>query len=156
MVRRTLISTDDLDARSAAAPEAPEMRHASTVAEDIDIVSERDAAYIAQQAKFMEEKVVIFIEMDDEPNAPVFIPLGHNGSMQYVQRGTEQTVKRKYLYSALAAKVVRFASNFGKRADGNAYNEMNPNVKTTYRVSLVRDDNPQGGPRWVQQVMQAA
>jgi hypothetical protein len=56
----------------------------------------------------------------------VFVYLGHNGVSQYVKRGEPQTIKRKFLYSALAAKTVKFACAFGKDNSGNEFNRLNP------------------------------
>lgn len=145
-------STDDIEAKVLI----PELREGGIDASDIEIVPAQNLYSAASEAAFMEEKVVIEIEADDDPNAPVFIYLGNNGVTQYVERGKEQAVKRKFLYSALAAKAVKFASAFGKDNSGNEYNRLTPSARTTHRVRLVRDDNPQGGMRWLQSVMQTA
>jgi hypothetical protein len=156
--QRSVISTDDVatgfDLGSAAAP--PEVREAGFDASDIDVVSERNLVDKAQEAKFMEEKVLIEIEMDEEPNSPRFVYLGHNGVTQYVERGKPQAVRRKYLYSALAAKRVKMACAFGKDNAGNEFNRLTPNASTTYRVRLLEDRNPQGGMRWFQKVSAGA
>lgn len=148
----SLGSTDDIEAKVLI----PELREGGIDASDIEIVSGQNLNDAVAQAKFMEEKVVIEIESDDDPNAPVFVYLGNGGVTQYVERGKEQAVKRKFLYSALAAKAVKFASSFGKDNSGNEYNRLTPSARNTHRVRLVRDDNPQGGMKWVQSVMQSA
>lgn len=145
-------STDDIEART----QIPELNEAGFDPADIQIVSAKDFMSKAQEAKFMEEKVQIEIEADDKPNSPVFVYLGHNGISQYVHRGQVQTVKRKFLYSALAAKAVKLSCEFGRDNAGNEFNRLNPSVSTTHRVRLIRDDNPQGGMPWVRKVMQDA
>lgn len=135
-----------------AGKEAPELRQTEFHRCDLDIVSERDVDYAAKEAAFFEEKVEILIEMDDHPDAPIFVPLGHNGTTQYVKRGEPQVVKRKFLYSAFAAKTLRYACAFGKENSGQEFNRLSPSVSTQYRVQLLRDDNPQGGPRWLRSV----
>jgi hypothetical protein len=150
-VKKSLISTDDAPIGFAA---PPEVREAGIEIEDIEIVAGKDLAAVLETEKFMNEKVVVHIEADSEDeNAPVFVYTGHNGVTQYIKRGEEQVVKRKFLYSALMSKRVKYASAFGKNGDGSEFNRLTPNPSTTYRVTLVRDDNPQGGPRWVQSVM---
>lgn len=154
---KSIISSDDVQARNRTTiADAPEFNDAGFEAGDIEIVQERDLEYQAREAKFMEERVLVEVEGDEDPNSPVFVYFGHNGVSQYIKRGEPQAVKRKFLYSALAAKAVRFACAFGKDNAGNEFNRMSPNVKTTYRVRLIEDANPQGGMRWVQQVAQSA
>lgn len=150
--RSALGSTDDIEAMTPI----PEFNEAGFDAGDIQVVAEKDLRSKAEEAKFMEQKIVIEIEEDDKPNAPVFVYLGHNGIGQYVHRGRDQVVKRKFLYSALAAKQIKMACEFGRDNAGNEYNRLNPSVSTTHRVRLVRDDNPQGGMAWVRRIMQTA
>lgn len=139
--------------------EAPELRQAQDFhPSDIDVLSgdqKRMDRKIAE-AKFMEEKVEIEIEMDDSPDCPIFISLGHNGITQYVKRGEPQVVKRKYLYCAMAAKTVSMSCAYGRDHNGNEYNRLSANTRTTYRVRLMRDDNPQGGMRWLRQLAASA
>lgn len=142
---------------ATAHQEAPELKETQFHPSDLDIVTdEQRMRHKAQEAKFMEDRVEVEIEMDDSPDSPIFVHLGHNGISQYVKRGEPQVVKRKYLYSALAAKTVRLACSFGKDASGNEFNRLSPSVNTTYRVRLLRDDNPQGGMNWLRQVAAAA
>jgi hypothetical protein len=64
-----------------------------------------------------------------------------------------QPVKRKFLYSLLAANSVKFACAFGKDGSGNEFNRMSGSGQRAHRVSLVSDKNPQGGMKWVQEVV---
>lgn len=149
---KALGTTDDIEAKTLI----PDFNEAGFDPSDIQVVSAKDFHSQADEAAFMEEKVVIEIEADDKPNSPVFVFLGHNGISQYVHRGKEQAVKRKFLYSALAAKMLKLTCEFGRDNAGNEFNRLNPSVSTTHRVRLIRDDNPQGGMPWVRKVMQAA
>ncbi len=145
---RIRVSTGDIEADTP-----PELDEGGVGVEDIHVTQERDLVTAAKEAKFMEEKVVINIEMDEEDeNAPLFVFLGHGGVSQWVQRGTNQSIKRKFLYSALAARRMKIASAYGKSGD-TEYNRASRSPTTTYRVQLVSDDNPQGGMKWVSAVM---
>lgn len=93
----------------------------------------------AEQEAFMNELVEIMIEADDDPNAPLFIPAGHNGIPQYIQRGVPQTIKRKFLYSLIAAKQARLVCTFGKDQNGNEFNRLAGGKRTTHRVTIIRD-----------------
>ena len=149
---QALGTTDDIEAFT----QIPELREGGLDGDDIEIVKAENFRDAAAEAKFMEEKVLIEIEGNDDPNAPVFVYLGHGGVTQYVERGKPQAVKRKFLYSALAAKAVKFASQFGKDNSGNEFNRLSPTTSTTHRVRLLQDNNPQGGMKWVREVMQTA
>lgn len=137
---------------ATAGEEVPELRHSDFHPSDLDVVGERDAQHAAAEAKFFEDKVEIIIEMDDSPDAPLFVMLGHNGVSQYVKRGEPQVVKRKFLYAAFAAKTLRYACAFGKDNSNTEFNRLSPSVSMQYRVQLLRDDNPQGGPRWLRSI----
>jgi len=162
--KQAIATTGDFEqvqpaASATAHQEAPELKDTSDFHEsDLDIVSgdEQRMKRKVAEAKFFEEKVEIEIEMDDSPDAPIFVMLGHNGITQYVKRGEPQVVKRKFLYSALAAKTVAMACAFGKDASGNEFNRLTPSVRTTHRVRLLRDNNPQGGMKWLRQVAATA
>jgi len=150
---RSVIGTDDVQAVQQA---APELRDGGITLDDIDIIPAHKIVDAAAEAKFMEDRVTVEIEADDDPNAPIFVYFGHNGVTQYIKRGEPQVVKRKFLYSAIAAKTVKFACAFGKDNTGNEYNRMSGSTKTTHRIRLIEDRNPQGGMKWFQKVAQEA
>jgi hypothetical protein len=157
MPRKAIISSDDVQAvNRTTVDSAPELNETGFDPGDIEVVQERDMDFIAKEAKFMEEIVVVEVEGDEDPNSPVFVFTGHNGVNQYIKRGEPQQIKRKFLYAALAAKTVKFGCAFGKDNSGKEFNQLTPNVKTTYRIRLIEDRNPQGGMKWVQQVAQSA
>lgn len=135
--------------RAMAPPEEPMPFDPS----DIQVVAPDRMEAKAREEKFMNERVVIHIEQGTQATDPVFVELGHNGTNQYVKRGEDQIVKRKFLYSALMAKKVSMNCTFGKDGSGNEFNRLTPTVSTAYRARLVEDPNPQGGSKWVQRVM---
>lgn len=150
--KKAIISTSDLD-NSVIMGKAPdELREGGFDVSDIQIIPENKMRDKAAEAKFMEEKVEIEIEAGDGPNDPHFVHSGHQGVTQYVARGVVQVVKRKFLYSLLAANSVKFACAFGKDGSGNEFNRMSPNGQRAHRVRLISDNNPKGGMKWVQEV----
>jgi hypothetical protein len=155
---KSVISTSDVpvgfDTGHPAAP--PEFNEGGFGVEDIQIVKPTQLMDKVQEARFMEEKVTIQIEDDSDPNAPQWVHSGHQGITQYVLRGQPQTVKRKFLYSLLAAKTVTMACRFGKDAKGDEFNDLKARAKTTHRVVLIEDRNPLGGMKWFQAVMASA
>ncbi len=118
----------------------------------IDVIDAHRMKDMAAQEAFMNEAVTVFIEADDDPNAPVFVHCGHQGVDQYVQRGVEQTIKRRFLYSLLAAKRKQFACSFGKDGSGQEYNRLEGRSRPTHNLQIVRDDNPRGR-EWFNAVM---
>ena len=137
-------------------PAAPEVRDGGIAASDIDVVQVRDMAFKAAEAKFMNEPVTIQIEPGTQDNDPMFVPLGHNGAAQYVLRGQPITVKRKFLYSGLMAKLVRMNCDFRRGPGDVEINRLTPSTKLGYSMQLINDANPQGGMRWFQRVMAEA
>lgn len=157
--KQSVISTEDVATGFDVGIDvegAPELREGGIGVEDIEIVAADHLMSKAENAKFMEEKVLIEIEAGDDPNEPLFVYLGHNGVTQYVKRGEAQAVKRKFLYSALAAKRVKMACAFGKDGNGNEFNRLTPSASTTHRVRLIKDNNPNGGMKWFQAVSASA
>ncbi len=152
---RAIIESDNLQAGYDLGRAPEELREMGVEAEDIEVIPEHRARDKIAEARFMEERVLVEIEQDDDPNSAVFVYTGHNGIAQYIERGKPQMIRRKYLYSALAAKTIKMACSFGLEKGGE-YNRLTPNARTTFRVRLLRDDNPQGGMAWFQKVMQGA
>ncbi|MFA6204379.1 MAG: hypothetical protein WC710_14470 [Gallionella sp.] len=150
---KAIISTGDLDNSIFNGKAPDELREAGFEPSDIQVVSANKMRDKAAEAKFMEEKVEIMIEAGNGPNDPEFVHSGHQGVTQYVRRGVVQPVKRKFLYSLLAANSVKFACAFGKDGSGNEFNRMSGSGQRAHRVSLVSDKNPQGGMKWVQEVV---
>lgn len=156
---KSIIGSDDVQMSVNAGNigmAVPELREAGIEVEDIDVIPAHKARNKIEEARFMEEMVVVEIEADDDPNAPEFVYSGHQGVSQYIKRGVAQPIKRKYLYSLLSAKRIKFACAFGKNDSGNEFNRLNPSGQTAHRVRLVQDNNPQGGMKWFQSVMAAA
>jgi hypothetical protein len=132
---------------------APPEEHPPFDASDIQVVAPDRMDAKAREEKFMNERVVVRIEEGTNANDPMYVELGHNGVNQFVKRGSDQVVKRKFLYAALMAKKVTMNCTFGKDGNGNEFNRLTPSVSNPFRCLLVEDPNPQGGSKWVQRVM---
>lgn len=106
---------------------------------DIEAVDPARMRSLAEDEKFMNELVEIEVEAGDDPNEPLFVHSGHNGDPQYIQRGVPQTIKRRFLYSLIAAKTAQLVCSFGKGQDGKEFNRLAGPKKGTHRVTLRRD-----------------
>lgn len=149
---RSIGGTDDLQAGVNFGQTVPELSEAGFDISDVQIVSERQMRSKAEEAKFMEEKVLIEIDADDNPDAPHFVYCGHQGVSQWIERGKPQAVRRKYLYALLSSIQCRIACAFGKDGSGNEFNRLTPSGRHTHRVHILQDNNPQGGMKWAQSV----
>jgi hypothetical protein len=114
----------------------------------IEVIPENEFADKAAEESFMNERVVIHIESGDHENEPLFVHTGHNGDTQYVMRGTDQPVRRRYLYSLMIAKVIQLKSSFGIRADGKEFNDLKGPSRNTHRFYIVEDTA--AGRAWFQ------
>jgi len=106
---------------------------------NLDIVQPGSMLAKAENEKYMNEPVEIIIEADDDPNAPLFVHSAHNGVTQYIERGKNQIIKRKFLYSLLAAKSARLVCSFGRDQNGKEFNRLAGPSRTTHRVVVIND-----------------
>lgn len=152
--RRAQITSDDLSgARSQYDISAT--GDAEVAESEIEVVPESKMMSKAAEESFMNEEVTILIEEDDNPDAPVFVHSGHQGRDQYIQRGVPQRIKRRFLYSLIAAKKTAQACSFGKDNSGNPFNRLNGRTNTTHRISVI-DDTPQGRAKFAEWMQQPA
>ncbi|MFA7269932.1 MAG: hypothetical protein WC073_11355 [Sterolibacterium sp.] len=152
-VHKNLLGPDDVDPAEMRIDISTSGEAMATIA-DIEIVSPEKMQKKAENEAYMNEMVEIEIEGSEDPNAPLFVgPFGHNGTNQYIRRGVPRLVKRKFLYAAIAAKVARLVSAFGKDANGLEYNRLEGPKLGTHRVVII-NDTPRGREdyrRWLQE-----
>jgi len=152
--RKPMISTKDLDgARSEA--EISATGPASVRHSQIEVIPEAKMEAKAKDAAFMNEYVTILIQGSEDPDAPIFVQSGHNGTDQYIQRGVPQRIKRKFLYSLIAAKKTAQASSFGKDGSGREFNRLTGRTSTTHRIDLL-EDTQEGRKMFAQWMQQKA
>lgn len=146
------IRTEDLSGAQTEASITPTGK-AEVEHRRIEVIPETKAAAKIEDEIFMNEFVTIMLESDDDPNAPLFVHSGNGGVDQFIQRGVPQRIKRKFLYSLIAAKRTQFACSFGKDHSGNEFNRLAGRTNTTHRLSVL-EDTPKGREavvRWMQQ-----
>jgi len=149
---RGIINTDDVEvqAKKLTLPEFGEYHF-----DEIEIVQPKEMMSAAEEAAFMEEPVVINIQASENRNAATFEYVGHQGISQYIRRGIDQCVKRKFVYSLLAAKATQYACDFGKNGS-REFNVLNGQGKVTHGITLRHDPNPRGGMKWFSEVQSNA
>lgn len=152
-VRKNLLGPDDVKGVPEQDTTISTTGEAEATHRLIDVIQPEAMQSKAEDEAFMNELVEIQIEADDDPNAPLFVFAGHQGIPQYLQRGRPQTVKRKFLYSLIAAKQARLVCSFGRNEDGNEFNRLQGPKRTTHRVTILRDSEKgrQAYLRWMQE-----
>lgn len=103
----------------------------------IEAIPESKAMKKAAEEAFMNQMVTIQIDSTEDPDEPVFIPTGHNGTDQYIQRGIPQQIKLRFLYSLIAAKKTAQTSSFGKDGTGKEFNKLVGRTSTTHRFQVL-------------------
>ena len=108
----------------------------------------------AAEMAFMEEPVSIIVHESTDQNDPDPNPLLQvNGRTQYIVRGREQVVRRKFVEVLARAKKTGYTQSM--RHDpvtGNVYQSMNPRTALRYPFSVIEDKNPKGHA-WLRKVL---
>lgn len=99
---------------------------------------------------FMEEKVVVHITEDTNPNAENPVQLGVNGRMIVLWRGFDYIVARKYLEKLARCKTTRIKT-VPCEIEGIKSYKNERKTAFTYPFRVVRDDNPLGDG-WLRKV----
>lgn len=109
---------------------------------------------LAQRLAFMEEPVKIIVHESTDQNDPDPNPLLQvNGRNQYIIRGQEQVIKRKFVEVLARAKKTSYTQS--QRHDpvtGNVYQSMNPRTALRYPFSVLEDKNPNGSA-WLRKIL---
>lgn len=103
----------------------------------IEVVTGDNARKRMADEAFMNQVVTVQVESSEDPDEAVWVPTGHNGDPQYLQRGVPQQIKLRFLYSLIAAKKVALTSSFGKDGTGKEFNKLIGRTSTTHRFSVI-------------------
>jgi hypothetical protein len=108
----------------------------------------------AARLAFMEEPVKILVHESSDPNDPDPSPLLRvNGRNQYIIRGTEQTVRRKYVEVLARARKTGYTQSIRHdQVTGNVHQKMNPRTALRYPFSVIEDRNPNGSA-WLRKIL---
>lgn len=116
----------------------------------------RDVTALAAELAFMEEPVTIHVHESTNPNDELYVFCGVNGEYPipgnpWLKRGTDYTIKRKFVLNLLTAKTVSFTQPYKDQA-GDQANTMRRHAAVKYPFSVIQDPNPKGSA-WLKQVM---
>ena len=117
-----------------------------------ELVSEDHFEDLAELERFMNEPVTLMIDKTTERNAEQIIQLMCNGISQFIVRGKETVVKRKYLDILARAKVDQIETEEYVNPKNEKAIRINHEPAHKYPFRVVRDDNPRGYG-WLKGVM---
>lgn len=145
-----MIDTNNIDTSSEQAYDAS--RHGFN---QFEIQREINFKAKAAALAFNEELVTVQILDTDNPNAEQVVNLGINGVNQFIFRGHEQTIKRKFLEQLSRAKTENISTPEYTDAQGNRATKIVKSQGLKYPFRVVKDDNPLGA-RWLEGILKQA
>ena len=119
---------------------------------EIETVPGPDLGDVAALEAFMNEPVKVFVYEPMERGHEHIAQLGVNGINQFVIRGVEQTIKRKYVEVLARARKVNVSANGFKDPNGEARNAVSITSGLQYPFQVVEDLNRNGAP-WLRQIL---
>lgn len=123
-----------------------------TVTQGVEPVEGEGWADLAALEKFMNEELEVFVYEGMEEHDEKIVQLGVNGVNQFVIRGRQQKIKRKFVEALCRAKQVRVTSAGRIGANGDAVNEVRSLVSLQYPFQVMMDPNPKG-PAWLRKTL---
>lgn len=143
--------TDNLQIGQASSATLPEFGEDSEIAigggESPDGPTFSD--YAAALA-FMEEPVTIVVGGTGSKDDELLIQCSCNGSNQFVIRGKEQTIKRKYLESLVRGKPVAVSTRIEGKESDNPTNFIDQSYSLKNPISIRRDSAK--GMAWFEKI----
>lgn len=138
-------------AQSFVIPPVGELNHADfhDSYEAVDTPSWEEEAKLM---RFMEEPVEIVISEDNSPNAEQVINLCVNGVNQFIFRGKNQVIKRKFVEVLARSRPETLATTEYTDANGNKATKVIKNHTLRYPFRVINDRNPDG-QRWVESIL---
>lgn len=119
--------------------------------EPVDRMPNQD---LLDELKFNEELVEVSVAESHDPEEPALVQTWCNGVSQFFERGTVQTVKRKFVVQLARAKRTVYKQVEYVDANGAKAFKQVPHTSMAYPFSIVRDSNPRGA-EWARQLYAA-
>ncbi len=109
----------------------------------------------AEMLAFMEEKLLIEVHTTTDKSKEPIPCVSVNGVNQYIVRGRQQLIKRKFVQELARAKEEAITTPFAKDANGfDTYNIAKRHA-LKYPFSVLEDKNPRGRD-WLSQILAEA
>lgn len=120
----------------------------------VDVVDKPLPKGALELEAFMNEPVTILVNPATDPDEPRLVQVGVNGVNQFLPRGEQITVKRKYVEVLARAKRTNFSQTLDERL-GEGMNHLKAMHLLRFPFSVIEDRNPNGGP-WLRGVLAEA
>lgn len=104
---------------------------------------------------FMNEVLTIMVMESADENDAALVDVAVNGRRQYIRRGVEQEVRRKYVATLARAKRSDYDQVTLDPRDGEAVNRLRHRRGLRYPFQVIRDPNPVGSA-WLRSVLAEA
>lgn len=119
---------------------------------DIQIADKPLADDYADALAFMEEKLLVVLNEESDPNAENPVQVACNGINQFFIRGQAQEVKRKYVEILARAKRTTITTPEVTDATGARTHMIKQATSLRYPFQVLQDPNPKG-PAWLRAVL---
>jgi len=121
---------------------------------ETDIIDKVVSLEGAELEAFMSEPVKIIISESADENDPQLVQVGVNGVTQFIVRGMEQVVRRKYVERLARAKRTDYDQTIDDRL-GEAMNRLRRRNALRFPFTVLEDPNPRG-QAWLRGVLAEA
>lgn len=109
-----------------------------------ELVAEDGFEDLAELERFMNEPVTVMVDKTTERNAEQVIQLLCNGTSQFIVRGKETTIKRKFLDILARAKIDGIETEEYLNPKNEKAIRINHHPAHKYPFRVVEDCNPRG------------
>lgn len=115
----------------------------SSLEDDLEIIQEQRMKDKAEALAFMEEPVRILVHESTDEMATEVVELNVNGVNQFIIRGREQVVRRKFVECLARARQASIRTRTGVQGD-QVINQIRQHTAVRFPFSIVEDRNPRG------------
>lgn len=122
---------------------------------DTEIVDKPLPTSKVELEAFMNEEVTILVAESADENDPAMVDVGVNGRRQFIMRGMEQRVRRKFVEVLARAKRADYDQVTLDPRDGEAVNRLRRRNALRYPFQIIEDRNP-NGRAWLRGVLAEA
>lgn len=118
------------------------------VSDELELISKE---YLDELA-FMQEVLKVMIYKGREKNAPMFVPLGVNGKLNWFPVEQEIPMKRCFVEVLARAQPMDVETKIEDEQAEHPVNKILRSTRSLYPFTVTHDPNPKG-PAWLAKVM---
>ncbi len=122
------------------------------VAPQIKVVGDREFKAVAEQEAFMQHKLVISINKNNDKNTPPMVAVGLNGDICWLPRGRKIRVPRGLVGCLAQSHERTFTTPREENPNADQGFKIEQESAPTYPFNVLYDPDPQRGARWLRRV----